>query len=652
VRLRPTRRAGAVAENVRVSERLRGAVHSAALAAGAGAGVALVVAALVTTSHSRPSEDPVAAAAHETSVAPAASGARAASGGPGASVAPAASGGHAASGGPGASGAPAASAAPATPGSSTGPIVPAEALVPVASGTPSAPGPIRFRDVTEETGLAPHLAGWTRGHAAAWGDATGNGRPDLYVGAFADRDFPTAGAPIPNMLFLNSGDGFRLAPGSAARFEGEGGRASMALFADLDNRGELDLLVGMHAGSGPSGGLFRNRGAGSFEEVAELPWPARLHMRNVAALDLDQDGLLDLVVVDGRYGGSEQRLLALRNLGGHRFEEVGDRYGFPQRGIRGLGTAVGDVNGDGRLDIFVADANRLFLSQPDGTFEEYRPGFFHLDLPGGDDWACGAVLADLTGNGLLDLVVTVHAQAHGREPEVPGHIFLWVNRGIGADGLPRFENVTREAGLDLLLPRTGRTGVMLKAAGLALVDLDHDGRRDILLGMVRQNDQGHLEPVVLRNTGTVDGVPRFEVPPLESIVGYYAASPVADYDRDGRLDVFMATWFEELESHLFRNVTEAGNYLVVRVEGRGPGLNRMGVGATVRVYRAGRAGDPTHLLGRGDITLGNGYSVGEEALAHFGLGNESRVDLVVRWQGRTETLENAAVNRYMTVTVR
>ena len=511
---------------------------------------------------------------------------------------------------------------------------------------------VRFEDVTEETGLAEHLVGWTRGHAAAWGDATGDGRPELYVGAFANQGFQRAGgAPLPNMLFLSSENGFRLSPETALRFVGEGGRTSMALFADLENKGELDLLVGMHASSGPSGALFRGRGEGSFERISELPWPAGLHMRNVPALDVDQDGLLDLVVVDGRYGGAEQRLLALRNLGGHRFEEVGERYDFPRRGIRGLGTAVGDVNEDGRLDLFVADANRLFLTQEDGTFEEYRPGFFHLDLPGGDDWPCGAVLADLTGDGLLELVVTVHAQARGREPDVPGHVFLWVNRGIGDDGLPRFENVTREAGLGFVLPPTGRTGVMLKAAGLAVVDLDHDGRRDILMGMVRETEDGRLEPVVFRNTGVLGGVPRFDVPPLESIVGYYAASPVADYDRDGRIDVFMATWFEELESHLFRNVTEAGNHLVVRVEGRAPGFNRMGVGATVRLYRAGRAGDPNQLLGRGDVTLGNGYSVGEEALAHFGVGSESRVDVVVRWQGRTITLEGVPTNRYVTVTV-
>ena len=515
-----------------------------------------------------------------------------------------------------------------------------------------AAGPIRFEDVTHSTGLAPHLVGWTRGHAAAWGDADGNGRPDLYIGAFADQGFDSPDAPSPNMLFLNTDDGFRLSPERALRFEAQGGRASMALFADLDNSGELDLLVGMHAGSGPSGAVFRNQGQATFQAVPELPWPVGLHARNIPAFDLDLDGLLDLVVVDGRYGGSAQALHALRNLGGHRFEAVGARYGLPQSGIRGLGTAVGDVNEDGRLDLFVADANRLFLSRPDGTFEEYKPGFFHLDLPGGDDWACGAVLADLTGDGLLDLVVTVHAQSRGRAPDVPGHIFLWVNRGNGEDGLPRFEDVTREAGLGFVLPPIGQTGVMLKAAGLALVDLDHDGRRDVLLGMVRQTEDGRLEPVVLRNAGIVEGVPRFEVPPLESIVGYYAAPPVADYDRDGRLDIFMATWFDELDSHLFRNVTSAGNYLVVRVDGQGSGLNRMGVGAVVRLYRAGHAGDPEHLLGRGDVTLGNGYSVGEEALAHFGLGSEARVDVVVQWHGRSETLESVAANRYVTVTMR
>lgn len=511
--------------------------------------------------------------------------------------------------------------------------------------------PVRFEDVTRAVGLEQYLDGWQRGHGAAWGDVTGNGRPDLYIGAFADRAFEAPGGPLPNMLFLNEGKGFRLSPEADVRFEDRGGRTSMALFADLDNGGSLDLLVGMHASRGPAGALFQGQGDGAFEAVPELPWPAGLHVRNVAAIDLDQDGLLDLVLVDGRYGGSDQRLIALRNLGELRFEDVSARYGFPEGNTRGLGTAVGDVNGDGRLDLFVADANRLFLSGEDGTYEEYRPGYFHLDVPPAAGWPCGAAFADLTGNGLLDLVVTVHAQARGREPELPGHVFLWVNLGIGEDGLPRFRDVTREAGLDILLPRTGRTGLVLQAAQVALVDVDNDGRRDVLMGMVRETEDGHLEPVVFRNTGVSDGIPRFEVPPLESIVGYYAAAPVADYDRDGRLDVFMATWFEELESHLFRNVAEAGNYLVVRVEGQPPALNRMGVGATVRVYRAGRAGDEDHFLGRGDIALGNGYSVGEEALAHFGLGSETRVDVVVSWQGHTTTLADVPANQYLTVPV-
>src|SRR5690606_29910901 len=142
-----------------------------------------------------------------------------------------------------------------------------------------------------------------------------------------------------------------------------------------------------------------------------------------------------------------------------------------------------------------------------------------------------------------------------------------------------------------------------------------------------------LQPVVLRNVGVTDGVPRFEYPPLRSIVGYHATAPIADYDRDGRIDIFMASWSADLTSQLFRNVTEAGNYLVVRVRGQAAGLNSMGIGATVRLYEAGHVGDAGRLLGRGDITIGNGYSSGDEAMAHFGLGRVETCDVVVTWQG-------------------
>lgn len=496
------------------------------------------------------------------------------------------------------------------------------------------PAAITFEDATAATGLADHLHGWVLGHGGAWGDLTGNGRPDLYIGAYADRPvYGEEDAPIPNMLFLNEPGGFHLSPAENIRLDRQRARTSMVLAADLDNSGRLDLLVGTH-GAGPATRLFENRGDGSFREIEPEAsgWrPHDFHLRNATAVDLDRDGRLDLVFIDGTYRGRGQRVRVYRNRGGFRFEEVGAQYGFPPGDTRGLGLAVGDVNNNGRPDFFVAHSNRLFVSRDDGTYAEYRPGFFRE--PEFSDMPCGAAFADLTGNDLLDLVFTVHG--------VPGQVFLYVNRGINPDGMPVYEDATAAAGLAGTFRR--------HTSHLALVDVDNNGRRDILLSIAHRDAEGRLQPLVLRNTGTVNGVPRFAVPADIEVIGHTVVGPVGDYDRDGRLDIFLAPWSGP--AHLFRNTTDGGNFLVVRVAGRAPDLNPMGIGATVRLYRAGRAGRPADRLGRGDIFIGSGYASGEEALAHFGLGPIERCDVVVSWQGREVRRENVAANQYLEITV-
>jgi len=499
--------------------------------------------------------------------------------------------------------------------------------------------PIVFEDVTERVGLSGPLAGWQLAHGAAWGDISNNGYPDLYIGAFADRPvYGEPNAPIPNMLLLNEKTRFTLSPDKGIRFDKERARTSMALFVDLDNNGRLDLMAGTH-GSPADTRLYENRWPGEFRNVTPT-WPRQLEMRNATSIDLDQDGLLDLLFFDGAYSGNDQSVMALRNLGGFRFEEVTAQYGLPTSASRTLGSAIGDVNDDGRLDIFLADCNRLFVSGKDGRYRECKPGFFRQHKF--SDWPCGAAFADLTGDGLLDLVFTVHG--------VPAQVFLYVNRGIDDEGMPVFEHATAAAGLELDFRQVPKE-VLVKGTQLALVDLDRDGRRDILLGMIHKDARGHVQPYALRNTGVVDGIPRFSAPPTSSLLGYYATAPVADYDRDGRVDIFMATWFDTLKSYLFRNVTPGGRSLTVRVTGAAPNLNRMGVGATVRVYAAGKAGDVRHLLGRADISIGNGYSCGDEGVAHFGLGDRKRCDVEVSWQGYHVRRTRVATNRILEVPV-
>src|SRR5678815_2213201 len=109
---------------------------------------------------------------------------------------------------------------------------------------------------------------------------------------------------------------------------------------------------------------------------------------------------------------------------------------------------------------------------------------------------------------------------------------------------------------------------------------------------------------------------------------YMAAGPSCDFDRDGKLDLFLANWWIESRSLLLRNETPGGHWLDVRVEGR-KGVNRMGIGARVKVYPAGQLADPKALLGAGEIRAGYGYCSGQEAVAHFGLGRVESMDVEV-----------------------
>jgi len=514
--------------------------------------------------------------------------------------------------------------------------------------------PFVFEDASATTGIAAHLEGnvrcraWRYAHGAGWGDVNGNGRPDLYVGAFAARPwYQGPEAPLPNALLINGPRGFTLDDDETVRFAPRDARCSGVLFADLDNDGDLDLVVANHVLRPHNQGsrLFANDGNGRFRDVtpADSCWPARRGVRNASALDLNSDGLLDLLFTDNTYGRrakEENRLYVLKNRGRFRFTDGSAEFGFPQGHTLGLGLAIGDVNEDGTADIFVAGSNRLFVTDGRGKYRESHPGRFLVpvaDVQEGHH--CGAAFGDLNGDGLLDLVTAEHG--------VPARLHLFVNRGVQR-GEPDLVEMSRNAGIGDLFPR-GTRAEPIKCAHVALIDMDNDGRRDIVLSLIYRDSRGRVQPVVLRNLTPPRGKPKFSKPPYEHMTGYYAAAPTTDFDRDGRIDLFLASWFEHLPNYLFRNVTDAGNWLTVRVDGTGKKLNSMGIGAVVRIYGAGHLGEPVHLLGRHDIAIGTGYASGDEAMAHFGLGKTVQCDVEVRWCEHRMVRRDLATNQAVTM---
>jgi tetratricopeptide (TPR) repeat protein len=288
----------------------------------------------------------------------------------------------------------------------------------------------------------------------------------------------------------------------------------------------------------------------------------------IAVLDYDGDGWLDVYAVqggpfpppagtEGQGQGQGQGDRLFRNRGDGTFEDVTARSGLAALdGTRGYGhgVATGDYDNDGHTDLFRTGwrSYTLFRNRGDGTFEDATAA---AGLGGDRDWPTSAALADLDGDGDLDLYVCHYldwdsshpracpdSSAQGRPgycsprdfPALPDHLF----RNDGG----RFVDVTAAAGI---VDRDGR------GLGVVAADLDDDNRVDLFVA----NDA--TPQYLFHNLGGL----RFEEVALDSGVaanaegGFQAGMGIAcgDQDGDGRLDLVVTNFYGE-STTLFRNL--------------------------------------------------------------------------------------------------
>jgi hypothetical protein len=502
--------------------------------------------------------------------------------------------------------------------------------------------PFKFRDAAHEVGILPEALR-IHGHGAAWGDVDGNGWIDLYIGTFS-KDGKQ------NLLFRNNGGTFKLDKQQALNIPS---RTTGVLFADLDNDGDPDLYIGSmpQESNGLKGNsLFENVGKGIFKDISRDngACPVLFGGRSATVLDYDGDGLLDILAGEDPlpgYNGSPTKSSRLfRNKGQLQFEDVSRSVGLPAD-IPGYGVAAGDINSDGWPDFFIAannGGNLLFLNDKKGRFYE-APGtreLFAWKGSGGDNMVCGVSLGDVNRDGLPDIVMSSHFDKPWITPQP---LRLFMNKGKN-NGNSQFEEVTTAVGLKPL---------PMKAPHVEIQDFDNDGYLDIYTSVVKFKS-GNIYPVVFKNTGITNHRALFREDVLfmndfptdedktfkgktatffekmlrEKKIMYTASGPTGDYDNDGRLDIFLPSWWPEAPSLLLHNETSAGNWLNVRVDGA-KNVNRMGVGCRVKIYRRGEIGDASAMIGCGEISVGYGYASGQPAIVHFGLGKETIVDVEV-----------------------
>lgn len=467
--------------------------------------------------------------------------------------------------------------------------------------------------------------------------------------------------PLGDRLYRNECEETPM-PCSRLRFTDVTGQAGLEAFGygmgvasgDIDNDGYPDLYV-MNYGSNQ---LLRNNGNGTFTDITEAAgvddprWSV-----SGSFVDVDNDGLLDLYVGNyvkhdlnnrricklsmlvlnycGPLRGDGETDRLFRNLGNGKFEDISIGSGIQKAFGGALGTVAADFNGDGRVDIYVANdgvPNQLWVNQGDNRFiDDALIAGVSVNKDGMAEASMGVDAADFDADGDLDLFMT-----HLRQETNT----LYVNDGEGW-----FEDRTIAA--NLANPSLRYTGF-----GTRWFDYNNDGELDILVvnGAVRIIEDLlaakdpyplHQPNQLFENTG---GGSYREISTIAGSV--FELSEVSrgaafgDLDNDGDTDVLITNNSGPARL-LVNQVGNRNRWLGLRVlsaDGK-----RDAIGAHAAIIEEGKA-----LLWRRVYSDGS-YASANDARIIFGLGRrkDSGFTVKVTWpDGKSRIFHDLASGRY------
>jgi hypothetical protein len=352
------------------------------------------------------------------------------------------------------------------------------------------PASVSGIDWVHDNAMSPnHYLPETLGPGCAFLDFDNDGWMDIFLVNSGPSDFWKPTKPVRNALYKNNRNGTFTDVTEKAGLSGASFGMGVAV-GDYDNDGWPDIFVTAYGKCT----LYKNNHDGTFADVTDKAGVATFGWTTSAVwLDYDNDGLLDLFVcsfVD--YSGE------------HKFEcgdnKIGKKYYCIPR-------------------VFRPTASLLYHNNGDGTFTETSKG---TDIAKALGKGLGVVATDVNGDGRMDLFVANDTVQN----------FLFLNRGLGANGRWKWEEVGLQAGVGFSESGQARSGMGVDAA-----DFDADGWQDLFVA----NVDHEMFSVYQNNKDETfrDVAQANDVAQATRLLSGWGLK-YFDYDNDGAIDLIVA----------------------------------------------------------------------------------------------------------------
>ncbi|WP_242158049.1 VCBS repeat-containing protein [Aestuariivivens sediminis] len=486
-------------------------------------------------------------------------------------------------------------------------------------------GNFQFENITKKSRAARN-SGWSWGVTMA--DVNSDGYLDIYVSRNGESMVPE---DRKNQLYINNQD-LTFTESAMTYGLADAGFSSQAVFFDMDNDGDLDMY-----------------------QVNQPP-DARLFMRYINIPKEREKFYSDKLY---------------KNEGG-KYYDVSEKAGISRELTYGLSVSAADFNNDGWTDLYIANdydgPDFLYYNNGDGTFKNV----IHEKIKHISQFSMGTDTGDVNNDGFTDLITLDMAAAdHYRSKTNMGSMST-----AKFDSLVNAGNHYQYMTNTLQINRGGRSfSDVSSIAGIAktdwswaglLVDLDNDGKRDIIISNGVKKDVRNNDFLVELKQRLESGSQEFyemakKAPsvPLANYAfknmgdlkfqkvakdwgfdspGFSSGMAYGDLDNDGDLDLVIINM--DAVAFVYKN-NASGNFLKVALEGSEN--NKFGYGTKVIIHHNGNKQVAENTVSRG-------YLSSVEPGLFFGLGKDTHVDKVeVIWpDGKTNSFKDIGANIELT----